>query len=82
MNAKKSLFEKLTELVEKWENAPYTGDLTKAVQSICAQELREVLGIEKPNSLRRGNTSNRSCVCNSEPGAMCVKHANEWLARQ
>lgn len=38
------LIEKLEALIEKWENTPYTGDLTKAATSVCAKELREVIG--------------------------------------
>lgn len=38
------LLEQLERLIEKWENAPYTGDLTKAVKSVCAKDLREIIG--------------------------------------
>ena len=37
------LIEQLEALIEKWENVPYTGDLTKAAKSVCASELREVI---------------------------------------
>lgn len=39
-----NLINKLEKLIEKWENTPYTGDLTNAAQRVCAGELRELLG--------------------------------------
>lgn len=38
------LVEKLDALCERWEHVPYTGDLTKAAKSVCAQELRKLIG--------------------------------------
>lgn len=38
------LIEKLEALIEKWENEPYTGDYIKVTKSVCAKELREVIG--------------------------------------
>lgn len=45
------LLEKLEALIKKWENTPYTGDLTKAERSVCARELREILGAHKPKEM-------------------------------
>lgn len=38
------VFERLEELANKWENVPYTGGLTSAAYSICAKELRNIVG--------------------------------------
>ena len=43
-----ALIAQLESLIAKWENKPYTGDLTKAIYSICAKELRQITG--KPNA--------------------------------
>ena len=45
------LLEKLEALIEKWENAPYTGDYTSAARAVCAGELRAIIG--PTESMRR-----------------------------
>jgi hypothetical protein len=45
------LIERLEALIEKWENAQYTGDYTKATRSVCAKELREILGQPESSEL-------------------------------
>jgi len=54
------LIEELEKLIAKWENAPYTGDLTKAAKSVCAKELRKILGNPTPVAVDAGNSTPRN----------------------
>jgi len=53
------LLEMLEELISKWENTPYTGDLTKAAKSVCAGELRQIIG----NPTTGAVDGLHSCAC-------------------
>ena len=46
------LLEELEALIERWESAPYTGDYTKAAKTVCAQELRQIVGRPATTFLR------------------------------